>query len=1609
MRTDGAVFDVLNTSAVKEPRFVVKIEYPVDSIYITSHTGIAGIPGTVLEGALQEPSIVSQRLNPIEGRSEIGSASFTVVDLAANFTTEIRERLNDDVGLRQRQVRFYLGYAGLAFSDFVMVGTQQITQAVYDRARYSISCADVQRSTKKDIFDLAETTLAQSLSATDTTVYVTSTAGFSTVYHGSSYTDAASQTVGYIKIRDEVIRYTGKTATTFTGCTRGVLGTIANKYDVDGSTPAARREKVTEHVYLELPAVKLAYAILTGTLHGDSASLPSTWHLGVSSALVRLSDFTGIGSDMWDVADGGVVVRFEGIKKTDGKKFLEEEICRLLGLFMPVYADGALGIKRASRVLTDAATVATLDESNSIQVGELTHDMEDVHNVFRISWNWTGSDYSRTTSLIDGDSVAIHGRADPLDLKFKGLYGGRATDSLLFQLVDSLRDRYASPPERMSVSAVHSLNKLEVGDVVRVKYASVRDFAGTGSSIDRAFEIQNISVNHRTGQVQLELFGSTSPASALSPTTAVTALPDAYYTATGTALSTVATITSGVMATGTYALAGTSDITASGSIWYHNGDLTIPQGTTLNISGNVQLRVKGYLTINGTINGIGNGLQGVADSANLTVQSGNPGWVGNSRGWDGIAGGSDFTEGNARLITVSVPVTQGKHASFPYLELAVDGNTIKGLPTDLRGTGGAPGGKITSSGGSTFRASGGSGANGGAGLLTVSRGFSVGVSASINLSGNASTVTTVRQFGQNNYYPGTGGAGGPGSFLLLLDGSSVSPPDLTNRFIANTGQVPVPPATTFLDNTKEFHRYSDNEDPWAGYADPAVISNRSLAGSCLRIQFVPAPETATADQDQKPPAITALTATSQDGFALIAWTLPNDPASYDSIELFASTANDRGTATKIFDGRSSDFQHVTNDTSARYYWIRARSGRVRSDWYPNSTSSSVTIAAKPPTLTGYLTNEAVTVPADSSGTVSSFAGAVGDFKVYVGATDVSSSCTFSILGQTNVTASINASTGAYSVSAMSADTGSVAFRATYAGSYTVDKVFSVTKAKTGANGANGTNGTNGSNGSNGVDAVYLVLTRSAVQLPAYADGTVTSFSDAAGYLTVYQGATNVTASATLSASGSSGVTGTINTASGSPVAGEVKGFYRVTGLSVDSGILTLSVVYGGVTYTSSFSVSKNKIGYEIASSLPSTSLFAGRMVFLTTDSKLYRYTGSAWTTAVPAVDISGQLADAQVSALAATKITGQLTDAQLAAIAAGKVTGQIVGTQITDGAISTAKIAAGAITASQIAADTITAANIAAGAVTAAELAAGSVTTAKLDAGAVTADKITASTITGDKIAANAITATNIAANAITADKVSAGSITAAKLSVTDLSSITANVGTLTAGTIRNSADTFRVDVTNGRTITTTGSFMKVTGAPFGSSSQFIEWYGPYFASLSSCTEANATYYLKTNGSAYFGGTLSAGTLTNRGETSDLSASAQITVGPFGTNGDSKVVTVSYAYNGNWTQFQGSSTGSASGSISATVKLYRKIGSGSETEVATLNVTGTWSYETDSEPYPGGTYARFWTQAMSGSATYTDADASLADRTYRAAITARSTQFGTGNNSQRVAIVSIEE
>jgi hypothetical protein len=198
---------------------------------------------------------------------------------------------------------------------------------------------------------------------------------------------------------------------------------------------------------------------------------------------------------------------------------------------------------------------------------------------------------------------------------------------------------------------------------------------------------------------------------------------------------------------------------------------------------------------------------------------------------------------------------------------------------------------------------------------------------------------------------------------------------------------------------------------------------------------------------------------------------------------------------------------------------------------------------------------------------------------------------------------------------------------------------------------------------------------------------------------------------------------------------------------------------------------------ERVSALPTTGLTQGRIVLLTTDNKMYRYTGNEWTSAVPSTDITGQVNSGQIAdaAITATKIGADaVTTAKIAndAITTDLIAASaITSTEIASDAITTPKIVAGAITASEIATDAVTSdkiisnaittAKIDAGAVTASEIAAGSITTGKIAAGAVTANEIEANTITATEIAAGAVTANEIAANTITTGKIAADAITA--------------------------------------------------------------------------------------------------------------------------------------------------------------------------------------------------------------------------------------------------------
>jgi hypothetical protein len=376
-------------------------------------------------------------------------------------------------------------------------------------------------------------------------------------------------------------------------------------------------------------------------------------------------------------------------------------------------------------------------------------------------------------------------------------------------------------------------------------------------------------------------------------------------------------------------------------------------------------------------------------------------------------------------------------------------------------------------------------------------------------------------------------------------------------------------------------------------------------------------------------------------------------------------------------------------------------------------------AAGANSVVAVLSKDSHVFPASPDGTVTNYTGATTDVRVYEGATELVYSPAATKNGRwtvsaspINITAPAAVDNGTYATYTYTAgvaagtDTSSASYTITGktsgGTSFTLVKVQSFSKSKI------GTSGTNGS------PAVSAILTRPSASVTAYANGVVkASELPIGGTFKIYKGSTDVTTSATFSStvSPAGGLTGSVSPS------GATAGIYNITAVSptIDSGSLNLSAVYEGITYTAQFSVSKNRIGFEIVSSpLPTTDLFEGRMVFLSDNDKLYRYTGTAWTAAVDGGDISP-------GTLAATAFASNIKPVEIVSSplpTTGLVDGRIVfltndkklyrystaipgWTKSTDGA----DIVANSITAGQIQAGAIGATQIAAGAITTNKLA----------------------------------------------------------------------------------------------------------------------------------------------------------------------------------------------------------------------------------------------------------------------------------------------------------------
>lgn len=102
------------------------------------------------------------------------------------------------------------------------------------------------------------------------------------------------------------------------------------------------------------------------------------------------------------------------------------------------------------------------------------------------------------------------------------------------------------------------------------------------------------------------------------------------------------------------------------------------------------------------------------------------------------------------------------------------------------------------------------------------------------------------------------------------------------------------------------------------------------------------------------------------------------------------------------------------------------------------------------------------------------------------------------------------------------------------------------------------------------------LTNSIFGAPSEADGSGTDLSGANGLVKAFSGATDISSTIVVGTVVATNCTGTCNTATNTPVAGQPKGYYRVTAITADNATLDIPVTIGSVSVVLRFDLSKKK-------------------------------------------------------------------------------------------------------------------------------------------------------------------------------------------------------------------------------------------------------------------------------------------------------------------------------------------------------------------------------------------------------------------------------------------------
>ncbi len=296
-----------------------------------------------------------------------------------------------------------------------------------------------------------------------------------------------------------------------------------------------------------------------------------------------------------------------------------------------------------------------------------------------------------------------------------------------------------------------------------------------------------------------------------------------------------------------------------------------------------------------------------------------------------------------------------------------------------------------------------------------------------------------------------------------------------------------------------------------------------------------------------------------------------------------------------------------------------------------------------------------------------------------------------------------------------------------------------------------------------------------------AQDTVNLSSQVAGELsTAYAAAGLKNASITINADGTLSGAGSGQVSLSGLNAGALASLNTITETEITDGSISTAKIQANAIEAAKINVNEVFADSAVVSKIVAETITAANVkaVLISTDKLTANEISSNTLTSDLIVARTIVAGDIALNTLTAAEIAANtITATEIAA-------NTITASQIAANTLTANEIAANTITATQIATDTITANEIGANAITASELNVSSVFADSAVIGAIQTSAITASAITSTIANVEFVEAVNIASDAITAGKIATNAVTADSINVSNLSSISADLGTVTAGTI---------------------------------------------------------------------------------------------------------------------------------------------------------------------------------------------------------------------------------